>query len=253
MLGTSPVHKLYAEAVGDGMTDLTGDEFIRRLSALPLLHDPGTEWHYGFGFDLLGLIVESLVGTPLRAYLATHVFEPLGMLDTTFGGPGEDVERYAVPFPLDPETGAPQALPDLTRARFDSGGAGLVSSAGDYLRFVQMLLTGGNAGPGRLLGRKTVQYMLSDQLDPTTDTRQLEKPGWNCGHGFGLGLAVRRRSGGASTAGSIGEATWPGAAGTTWWVDPREDIGVVFMAHTPSRIQARYQQQIKALVTQALG
>ena len=252
MLGSSPVHKLYTEAVGDGMTDFTGAEFISRLSALPLLHEPGTEWHYGYGFDLLGLIIESLVGTPLRTYLATHVFEPLGMLDTFFGGPGEHVERYAAPFPLDPETGAPQELPDLTRARFDSGGAGLVSSAGDYLRFIQMLLAGGSVGQARLLGRKTVEYMLSDQLDPATDTRRLEKPGWNCGHGFGLGLAVRRRPGGASTPGSAGEATWPGAAGTTWWVDPREDIGVVFMAHTPSRIQARYQQQIKALVTQAL-
>jgi CubicO group peptidase (beta-lactamase class C family) len=255
MLGTTPVHDLYTDAVRDGMTDLTGEEFCRRLSKLPLLHEPGAEWHYGFGYDLLGLIIESIVGVPLRTYLTTNVFEPLGMLDTRFGGPGEDRERFALPLPTDPETGAPQTLPDLTIARFDSGGAGLVSSAGDYLRFVQMLLAGGNLGPaghGRLLGRKTVEYMLADQLDPATDTRQLEKPGWNCGHGFGLGLAVRRRPGGASTAGSVGEVTWPGAAGTTWWADPREDLGVVFMAHTPSRIQGRYQQQIKALVVQAL-
>ncbi|WP_188316802.1 serine hydrolase domain-containing protein [Solihabitans fulvus] len=252
MLGDSPVHALYTDAVGDGMTTLTGPEYLDRLSGLPLLHDPGTTWHYGFGLDLLGLIIESIAGESLGAYLRSRVFEPLGMHDTTFGVPEDRRDRYAAAFPADPETGAPQELPDLSVAAFDSGGAGLVSTAADYLRFVQLLLAGGDADTGRLLGRKTVDYMLADQLDQDTDVRRLARPGWNPGHGFGLGLAVRRRQGGASTPGSVGEVTWPGAAGTNWWADPAEDLGVVFMAHTPSRIQSHYQQQIKALVLQAL-
>ncbi len=136
-------------------------------------------------------------------------------------------------------------LPDLSIARFHSGGAGLVSTAGDYLRFVKMLLDKGKP----LLGRKTVEYMLSDQLAPGTDTSRLEKPGWNPGHGFGIGLAVRRRIGGAPTPGSVGEVTWPGAGGTTWWADPDEDLGVVVMAHTTAKIEP----QLRALVLRSLG
>jgi CubicO group peptidase (beta-lactamase class C family) len=237
LLGDSPVHKLYAEAVGDGMTDLTGDEFIGRLSALPLLHEPGRAWHYGWGLDLTGLIIESLLGKSLGDFLRDEVFTPLSMTDTTFGVPAGHGDRFAHPSPG-------QVLPDLSIARFHSGGAGLVSTAGDYLRFVQMLLDKGKP----LLGRKTVEYMLSDQLVPGTDTSRLEKPGWNPGHGFGIGLAVRRRVGGVPTPGSVGEVTWPGAGGTTWWADPSEELGVVVMAHTTAKIEP----QIRALVVRSL-
>ncbi len=233
LLGDSSVHKLYAEAVGDGMTDLTGEEFVGRLSTLPLLHEPGTMWHYGWGLDLTGLIIESIVGTSLGDFLRDEVCTPLGMLDTTFGVPEGQRDRFARPSPS-------HALPDLSIARFHSGGAGLVSAAGDYLRFVQMLLDKGKP----LLGRKTVEYMLSDQLAADTDTSRLEKPGWNPGHGFGIGLAVRRRIGGSPTPGSVGEVTWPGAGGTTWWADPSEDLGVVLMAHTTAKIEP----QVRALV-----
>lgn len=248
MLGDTPVHRLYADAVGDGMTDLTGPEFIARLSALPLLHEPGTMWHYGWGLDLIGLIIESLTGERLGTYLRRTVFEPLGMRDTTFGVPGDRRERFAQWLPNDPLTGAPQSLPDLSVAGFDSGGAGLVGSVPDYLRFLRVLLDKGHG----LLGRKTVEYMLTDQIEPGTDLTRLHKSGWNPGYGFGLGLAVRRDAGGVTTAGSPGEVTWPGAGGTTWWADPAEDLGVVFCAHTPSAIQGRYEQQIRALVLAAL-
>ncbi|MET1074970.1 MAG: serine hydrolase domain-containing protein [Umezawaea sp.] len=237
LLGDSPVHKLYAEAVGDGMTDLTGPEFVDRLSALPLLHEPGAMWHYGWGVDLAGQIIESVVGTSLGDFLRDEVCAPLGMSDTTFGVPDEHRDRFARPSP-------PHVLPDLSIARFHSGGAGLVSTAGDYLRFVRMLLDGGHP----LLGRKTVEYMLSDQLAPDTDTSLLEKPGWNPGHGFGIGLAVRRTVGGPPTPGSVGEVTWSGAGGTTWWADPSEDLGVVVMAHTTAVIEP----QVRALVLSSL-
>jgi CubicO group peptidase (beta-lactamase class C family) len=238
LLGDTEVHRLYAAAVGDGMTDLTGDEFVGRLSALPLLHEPGRMWHYGWGVDLVGLIIESVVGTSLGEFLRDEVCAPLGMSDTTFGVPAGAESRFARPLPG-------HVLPDLTRARFHSGGAGLVGTAGDYLRFVRMLLAGGTP----LLGRKTVEYMLSDQLDPGTDTSRLERRGWNPGHGFGIGLAVRRRIGGSPTPGSVGEVTWPGAGGTTWWADPAEELGVVVMAHTTAKIEP----QVRALVLSSLG
>ncbi|MEV8441115.1 serine hydrolase domain-containing protein [Actinosynnema sp. NPDC051121] len=237
LLGDTAVHRLYADAVGDGMTDLTGDEFIGRLSALPLLHEPGRMWHYGWGVDLVGLIIEAVVGTSLGDFLRDEVFAPLGMADTTFGVPAGGETRFAQPLPG-------HVLPDLARARFHSGGAGLVSTAGDYLRFVRMLLDRGTP----LLGRKTVEYVLSDQLDPGTDTSRLEKRGWNPGHGFGIGLAVRRRIGGPPTPGSVGEVTWPGAGGTTWWADPAEGLGVVVMAHTTAKIEP----QVRALVLSSL-
>ncbi|MET0135753.1 MAG: serine hydrolase domain-containing protein [Kibdelosporangium sp.] len=238
LLGDSPVHKLYAEAVGDGMTDLTGAEFAGRLSKLPLLHEPGTMWHYGWGFDLMGLIVESLTGGSFGDFLRDEVCAPLGMPDTTFGVPPRNLDRFAQPLPG-------HVLPDLSIARFHSGGAGLVSTAGDYLRFVRMLLDNGRP----VLGRKTTQYMLSDQLVPGTDISRLAKPGWNPGYGFGIGLAVRRRIGGVPTPGSVGEVTWPGVAGTTWWADPAEDLGVVVMTHTRAKIEPR----IRALVLRALS
>lgn len=252
LLGDSPVHALYADAVGSGMTDLTGDEFAVRLSRLPLLHEPGAKWHYGWGLDLVGLIIESITDATLAAYMHEQLMAPLGMTDTTFGLPGDKRERYATALPADPLTLEPQELPDLSIARFHSGGAGLVSTATDYLSFVQLLLDKGARGGRHLLGRKSVEYMLTDQLPPAADVSRLDKPGWNPDHGFGLAVAVRRRLGGLAGLGSVGEVTWAGAAGTYWWADPHEDLGVAFMTHIPSRIQTRYHQTVRALVLQAL-
>jgi CubicO group peptidase (beta-lactamase class C family) len=252
LLGDSPVHALYADAVGTGMTDLTSDEFADRLSRLPLLHEPGTMWHYGFGLDLTGFMIESITGMTLEAYMNEQLTAPLGMIDTTFGLPEDKQERYAAALPTDAVTGEPQVLPDLSIARFHSGGAGLISTATDYLTFVQFLLDKGRGGRRQLLGRKSVEYMLSDQLASGTDVSRLERQGWNPDHGFGLGVAVRRRLGGWSGLGSVGEVTWVGAAGTYWWADPHEDLGVVFLTHTPSRIQSRYHQIVRTLVLQAL-
>jgi CubicO group peptidase (beta-lactamase class C family) len=245
MFGDTPVHELSMAAVGNGMTAYTGAEYAERLSGVPLLHDPGTEWHYGWGVDLTGLILESLTGEPLGAYLTRAVLGPLGMADTTFGVPAGARERYAADRVPDPRTGAHLPLPDLSIARFDAGGAGLVGTAGDYLRFARMLLGRG----GGLLARTSVDFMLADQLAPDVDVTDLQRPGWNPGYGFGVGLAVRR-SVGAYGPGSPGEATWPGAAGTFWWADPREDLAVVVLAH--HTFGARLEQRVRALIYQAL-
>lgn len=190
-LGDSPVHLLYRAAVGDGMTDFTWDEFAGRLAGLPLLFDPGTAWHYGWGYDLLGGILERIEGVALGEILRRRLFEPLGVAGTTFGVPPGQEHRHARAFPVDPLTGRPQALPDLGRARFDSGGAGLVGTVGDYLHFVRLLPGSGEVDGRRLLGRVTVSFMTSDLLDPATDVAMLHRPGWNPSYGFGLGMAVR--------------------------------------------------------------
>ncbi|WP_051580801.1 serine hydrolase domain-containing protein [Pseudonocardia acaciae] len=254
MRGDTPVHRAYQEAFGDGMTALTGEEFVGRLAGCPLLHEPGAMWHYGFGIDVLGLIIESITGRTLGEHLAEEVFGPLGMRDTGFGVPEGAAGRYAAALPRDPDTGRPQALPDLSRARFESGGAGAVGTAGDFLRFAQALLGGGALGDARILGRKTVELMTADHLGPDTDDRLIGEidPGY-AGHGFGLGVTVRRRHGLATTAGSPGEYSWPGAGGTYWWADPREELCAVLCAHTPNRTdRSRAFQWMKTLVTAAI-
>jgi CubicO group peptidase (beta-lactamase class C family) len=236
LLGSTAVHRLYADAVGDGMTGYTGAEFAERLSGVPLLHEPGEMWHYGWGIDLLGFIIEKITGLPLHGFLRERLFTPLGMTDTTFGLPDDTALRYARPLPEDPETGAPQALPDLSLARFDSGGAGVVTTAGDYLRFALMLLGGGRFGDERILGPKTVQIMTSDQLPPGADDSRigLQDPALT-GYGFGLGVAVRLTDGQAATPGSAGDYNWGGLGGTYFWVDPKEKLIAIWMMQAPGQ------------------
>src|SRR6185503_20262910 len=137
-----------------------------------LLYQPGTVWDYGLSIDVIGLVVETLAGQSLGAFLDQRVFRPLGMTDTRFQVPADKVARLARPMPRDPDTGAAQTVPDRAQAlRFECGGGGLASSALDYLRFAQMLLGGGVLGDTRILGRKTVEAMRTDRMTPEIDNR----------------------------------------------------------------------------------
>jgi CubicO group peptidase (beta-lactamase class C family) len=248
LLGNSPVHARYAAAVGDGMTGYTAAEFRARLAGLPLFNQPGEIWHYGWGFDLLGQIIERITQSSLGEYLARTVTGPLGMTGTRFAWHGMDTTRWAQPFPPGDER---FALPDLSMARFDSGGAGLIGTAEDYLRFVSFLLERLRGRGTAILAPATVTAMTTDQLDPHTDVSRLTALHAR-GHGFGLGVAVRR-SAGALSPGSPGEFSWPGAAGTYWWADPRYQLGVVLMTHTPGRqAHGRLHELTRTLVYQAL-
>lgn len=252
--GTSAVHKAYPAGSSAAAVTMSGPEFLDRLSALPLLHQPGTVWDYGFGLDVLGLVVEQIAEQTLGQYLHEHLFKPLGMLDTGFLIPPGKAARYARALPNDPDTGKPQAVePDLTQAlRFECGGGCLASTAGDYLRFALMLLDKGRYGDTRILGRKTVEYMTSNQLGPDVKNLIGHADPTHADYGFGLGVAVRRTEGVVRLMGSVGEFSWPGASGTNWWVDPQEDLAVVFMAHSPGPIRWHYRQVINALVEQAI-
>ena len=250
--GVTAVHKMYPG--GSGSSAMTAAEFVDKLSGLPLLYQPGTVWDYGFGLDLTGLVVESIEKQSLGQYLQKHVFEPLGMRSTGFVIPPNQIQRYAKALPTDPDTGQPQSAgQDLTKPlKFECGGGCAHSTAGDYMRFALMLLNKGKYGDARVLGRKTVEYMLSNQLGPEVKNLIGNADPTRADYGFGLGLAVRTTPGVVRLMGSVGDFSWPGASGTNWWADPQEDLAVVFMAHSPGTIRWHYRQVINALVEQAI-
>jgi CubicO group peptidase (beta-lactamase class C family) len=252
--GTTLVHKMYPAGSGDAARDYDGAAFLDKLSTLPLLYQPATVWDYGFGLDVTGLTIEKISGQSLGQYLQASLFGPLGMTDTGFSISPDKAARYAKPLPVDPDTGKPQARsPDLTQpVKFECGGGCAASTASDYLRFAMMLMNGGRSGEARLLGRKTVDYMLSDQLGPNIKNLVGNADPTRADYGFGLGLAVRTTPGVVRMMGSVGQFSWPGASGTDWWVDPKEELAVVYLSAAPGPIRWHYRQKINALVYQAI-
>src|SRR5450756_765550 len=252
--GTTLVHKMYPAGSGDAARDYDGAAFLDKLASLPLLYQPATVWDYGFGLDVMGLTIEKISGQPLGQYLKADLFTPLGMNDTGFSISADKAARYARPLPADPDTGKPQTRsPELTEPlKFECGGGCAASTASDYLRFAMMLMNGGRSGETRLLGRKTVDYMLSDQLGPNIRNLVGNADPTRADFGFGLGLAVRTTPGIVRMMGSVGQFTWPGASGTDWWVDPKEELAVVYLSAAPGPLRWHYRQKINALVYQAI-
>jgi CubicO group peptidase (beta-lactamase class C family) len=253
--GTTALHKAYPAGSGNVAETMTGLEFIDALGKLPLHYQPGTRWDYSYGLDILGVAIETIAKEPLGRFLQERVWAPLGMVDTTFTVSSDKASRIAKVLPTDPITGLPQSVRDPTLGwKFECGGGCAASTALDYLRFAQMLLDKGTLEGTRILGRKTVEYMTSDQLGPGVDATHLHNFAVESldGYGFGLSVAVRRGSGVAGIAGSPGDFRWSGAQGTLFWVDPKEELAVVYMAQTPGQIRAHYRQVLPALVLQAI-
>jgi CubicO group peptidase (beta-lactamase class C family) len=251
--GNSEWHRGYLSSSDEVAAAMTGGEFLQQLASRPLHYQPGTAWDYGFGLDVLGLAIEAVTGQSLAQFLQERLFAPLAMIDSGFVVPPAAVHRFARGLPCDPLTGKPQAMRDSTRPhRFACGGGCAVSTAGDYLRFVQMLLDGGTLDGKRILGRKLVEYMTADHIGPHVDTTQLRAWPNIDGYGFGLGVAVRRDAGGGGMVSSRGEFHWAGSTGTYFWGDPAEGLAVVFMAHAPGRIRFYFRQLLHALVLQSL-
>lgn len=200
------------------------------LATLPLMHEPGSVWEYSRATDVLGRVIEVAAGEPLGEHLRRTVFEPLGMRDTGFVVPPEAHERIAEPFPDDPDSGAPVQLHDPRQAApQQSAGGGLVSTAADYARFLQMLVNRGRLGGVRLLGSRTVEAMTADHLGPIPRSPGILPPG----HGFGLGFAVKTAAGEHTEPGSIGAYGWSGMAGTAFFVDPKEELFALLMVQAP--------------------
>jgi CubicO group peptidase (beta-lactamase class C family) len=260
--GNTPVREAYIKAgifkpkgPDYDARDLTPAEEVNGLSKAPLAHQPGTVWEYSFATDVLGRVVEAAAGKRLADFLDERLFKPLKMNDSGFWVLPDKIGRLAQAMPVDPASGLPNNLIDVSaQPKNDSGGAGGVSTAVDYLRFSQMLLNGGRLDGARILSRTTVSLMTSDHLGarinvPFTPGEQLlGVPGYT----FGLGFAVRQGPGIAGVPGSMGEFMWAGYAGTYFWVDPKEELVVVYMTQAPSPIRAYYRKLVKQLVYQAI-
>jgi CubicO group peptidase (beta-lactamase class C family) len=248
--GDTPVKKLYAAAnLFDG--DFTNAEFVERLAKLPLSYQPGTTWDYSHSTDVLGRLVEVVSGKSLLAFEKERILDPLGMTDTSFyvTDPARQ-PRIAEPFANDRTigTGAVFNDPRVDR-KWESGGGGMMSTAIDYARFLQMLLDGGTLDGKRILGPRTVAYMTADHLGAGAVPGPYYLPG--PGYGFGLGFAVRRDAGVAAANGSVGEYNWGGAGGTAFWVDPKEQMFVVFMMQSPSQ-RVRFRPLLRDMVYAAI-
>ena len=246
--GDGPVHRAYMDAKIYRRTQ-TNAEQVATLAVLPLLHHPGARWEYSRSTDVLGRLIEVVAGQTLGTFLAERVTGPLGMVDTAFHVPARDHGRLAGGFERDPDTGAAVSLLEVREPpRFESGGGGMVSTAVDYARFMQMMLDGGRLGDVRLLSRKTVELMTADHLGPIPGDGDLLPPG----HGFGLGVAVRRERGMAPVPGSAGTFYWGGMAGTTFWVDPVERLTAVLMIQAPGQ-REHYRMLFRDMVYAAIA
>lgn len=251
-----PVKQMYAEArIGDRMD--TSELFIAKLAKMPLLHQPGAAWEYGQSVNVLGVIVERVSGMPLDRFIAERVTGPLKLVDTGFAAPASEARRGARP----QREGPKNTLPDIALVTdlhtFKSGSGGMVSTAADYARFCQFLLNGGELDGVRLVSPKTIELMTANHLPPGTpigpDMVRFEAlaPSAEMGQGFGLGFAVRTDAGRNPLPGSVGDYYWGGAQGTYFWIDPKEQLYVVFMMQSP---QARlpYRFLLRQMVYQAL-
>ena len=240
----------------------TLQSMVERYAGYPLEFHPGTRWFYSVSTDICGRLVEIIAGQRFDDYLRTTIFEPLGMDDTGFMVPDAKVDRFAACYRRDASKNLvlvddPQRSGYREQPSFLSGGGGLVSTTDDYLRFCQMLLNGGELDGVRILGRKTVELMASNHLPGEGDLQSVALPGGYgevgfAGMGFGLTVAVAKAPAATQVIGSPGEYMWGGAASTIFWVDPVEDLTVVFMTQLLPSGTFNFRGQLKTLVYPAI-
>ncbi len=212
---------------------ITNAEHAALVASMPLICQPGAEWNYSRSTDILGRVIETVSGKPLGTFLTERILAPLQMTETAFHTGEANAARLAEPFATDPWNGDKiQLFNMLEKPVMESGGGGLVSTTMDYARFAQMLLNGGKLDGTRIIGRKTLELMASDHLDPSVEIKgTLTQPG----HSFGLGFGVRIQEGIAPFSGSVGQFFWSGMGGTFFWIDPKEDLFAVFMSQAPGQ------------------
>jgi CubicO group peptidase (beta-lactamase class C family) len=250
--GDSAVRKLYANSgLFDG--DLDNAAFAQRLAKLPLAEQPGTQWDYGHSTDVLGRVIEVVSGQSLFQFEKQRLLDPLGMNETAFSvADAAQRPRIAEPLPDDRFERPIAGIKDPTLPRrWESGGAGMVGTIGDYGRFLQMLLNGGTVDGRQYLKPGTIALMTSDHIGPETKIARDEYYFPGDTSGFGLGFAVRTAVP-ANTAWPLREYRWDGVGGTFFFVDPMDDMFTLLMMQSPSQ-RVRIETELKALVYQALG
>jgi CubicO group peptidase (beta-lactamase class C family) len=236
-------------------------QMVGKIAALPLVCQPGAKFEYGMSTDVLGGLVELLSGVDLNQFFTERIFTPLALRDMGFVLTGQNRTRLALPN-NDPASGVTAAKYRYDPARaptWFSGGGGLFSTAGDYARFCQMLLNGGELNGVRLLSHKSIELMTSEHLPPNvgfgTFTPELgtSAPLPEYGQGYGLGVGVRKESGRSPVPGSVGDFYWGGVLGTYFWVDPKEQlIAILMLQETDMKKRARYRPLLRNLVYASL-
>jgi CubicO group peptidase (beta-lactamase class C family) len=264
-----PVDAMYRAAGHEWGTPPGADtaEVCRQFAAIPLVFQPGSEWNYGVSTDVLGRLVEVVSGQPLDEFFEQRIFAPLGMTDTSFGlREGDDVETLARLYTATPGTpgGAATGYAPLdamgigahSKPAFLSGGGGLVSTAGDYLRFIELLRRGGAYDGGRLLGSRTIAHMRRNHLPHNQDLETFGRPLFAetplRGVGFGLGFSMVIDPVRYGVVASLGDYSWGGAASTAFYVDPVEDVTVGFYTQLLPSSTLPIRNYLRALVNQAL-
>ncbi|GEP55986.1 serine hydrolase domain-containing protein [Reyranella soli] len=241
--GTSLVNKAYIDAkIGDRTA--TNEEMVRRLSGVPLLFSPGDRWEYSVAVDVQGRLIEVLTGKTLLEAFNERVFQPLGMVDTAFQVPAGKLARAAQP---GQKPNGPPMTPRFKvddGAKYESGGGGLLGTTEDYLRFSLALANGGVFQGKRIIGRKTLEFMTADHVG--------NRPGRPDGFGFGLGVEVRTKVGESALMGSVGEYGWSGAAGTEFWIDPKEELVGLYMVQASEGDTRFLRRQFRSMVGAAL-
>ena len=240
-----PINDRYREA-----DFFSGDlaHMASELGNIPLLHHPGDAWNYGMSTDVLGYLVEVVSGIPFAEFLKKRIFEPLGMIDTDFSVPEEKADRYATLYePI--EDGSIQVMENAPVSSgplsfFHAGGAGLQSTAADYLRFCQMMLNEGELDGVHIIGRKTVELITMNHIPDDW------QPLWRSGSGFGLGFAVVTNVADTHSLGSLGTYSWGGLASTTFWIDPVEELIGILMTQLIG--EAPFHPQFRVLTYQAI-
>jgi CubicO group peptidase (beta-lactamase class C family) len=249
-----PVDKAYRDQGvrrGENLKD-----FIGKLAHVPLRYQPGERWMYSYATDVCGYLVEAISGKPLDQYFQEAILDPLGMADTSFFVAPEKLGRFAANYRREPDKtmkliDEPESSPFAKPPTFLSGGGGLTGTISDYLRFCEMLRRGGELDGTRILGPRTVALMHRNHLPGNRDLTQLGIGGFsettNEGIGFGLGFAMTvdpNRSGSISD----GDYYWGGAASTIFWIDPAEELAVVFMTQLMPSGSFNFRGQLKTIV-----
>jgi len=257
------VDAAYRKTELESWTKNTSQSMIDTLAQIPLEFDPGTQWNYSVATDIVGILVERISGLSLPEYFQTHIFAPLGMADTFFQVPAEKAARIPEGFGFDPE--AKMKLIDKAGAEslwakgwsFNSGGGGLASSVADYHRFCRMLLNGGALDGAQILSPKTIELMTANHIPGGQDLTQMSKSLFSeaemAGIGFGLGFATTIDSAATLVPCSNGDFYWGGMYSTAFFVDPVEDIIMIFMTQLLPSSTYPVRREIKTMIYSALA
>jgi CubicO group peptidase (beta-lactamase class C family) len=240
--------------VGYEQTEGTIGEMIRKLAKLPLISQPGEEFHYGMSVDVLGYLIEVISKMPLDEFLRKNIFEPLKMQDTYFSLPQNKFSRLAALYRIGPDgklANVNRYFPYPKEQKYFSGGAGLVSTAADYSRFAQMLLNNGELEGHRILSRKTVELMTSNSIGNIYVSNSFRRNG--LGDKFGYGVGIRTERGVFDELETLGIYGWDGAFYTRFWVDPKEDLIGIFMSQMDNYWNEKMIDKFRVLVYQSIN